>query len=66
MYMLSQSFNNEELNLSLDAFINDQTVYFKGKEVALALGYQNTKEAIIDHVRVRHKIRFRDFAQGGS
>jgi prophage antirepressor-like protein len=65
--MISKSYDNEELNLSLDAFIDsNQNVYFKGKEVALALGYQNPKEAVTDHVRSKHKMHFRDFTRGAN
>ena len=48
-------FENPKLNLKLKTLKKNEELYFKAKEVAKALGYSNTKQAIIDHVRDEYK-----------
>ena len=44
-------FENEILNVSIESFISeDNEIYFKARDVAEALGYENTRDAIIRHV----------------
>ena len=61
--MQLQTFKNNEFNL--EALINkDKNIYFKGKDVATALGYQNTNQAIIKHVDEEDKITQEELLQG--
>ena len=48
-------FENPQLNLKLNTLKKGDELYFKAKDVANALGYANTKKAIIDHVREDYK-----------
>lgn len=44
---VGKEFANTELEIELTSFIdNKQNVWFKGKDVALILGYSNTTDAI--------------------
>ena len=46
-----------------DTAIEDQVqtkIFFRAKEVAANLGYQNTKKAIQDHVAAKYKMSYRD------
>ena len=54
--MLEKSFKNEELGLELTSYIDkQQNVWFKGKDVAKILEYQDTNQAIRKHVSENHK-----------
>ena len=54
--MKLEKFENELLNVKIGCFINnDNEIYFRGKDVATALGYENTTKAIIDHVKDEYK-----------
>ena len=45
--MLEKLFHNADLNVDLTSFIdNKQNIWFKGKDVALILGYSGTDQAI--------------------
>ena len=45
--MLEKKFANNELEIELTSFIdNKQNIWFKGKDVALILGYSNTTDAV--------------------
>jgi len=49
--MKLQRFENEILNIKVGCFINNKNeIYFRGKDVATALGYENTTQAIIINV----------------
>ena len=49
--MNEKSFKNEELGLELKSYIDkQQNVWFKGKDVAVILGYSDTDKAIRSHV----------------
>jgi|SRR6056300_1645627 len=62
--MQLQLFKNNEFKL--EAMINkDKNIYFKGKDVAAALGYQDAKQAVRKHVDVEDKITQEELLQGG-
>ena len=48
-------FENTQLNVKLNTLKKGDELYFKAKDVAKALGYSNTKKAIVDHVREEYK-----------
>ena len=51
MFLIEKQFENKSLNLTITSYIdNKQNVYFKGKDIALVLGYVNTNDAILTHV----------------
>ena len=55
--MFEKSFKNEELGFELTSYIDrQQNVWFKGKDVAVILGYSDTKQAIRKHVSTENKI----------
>lgn len=47
-----QVFNNEELGCIRTVMINDQP-WFVGKDIAVALGYSNTRDALAKRVDVK-------------
>ena len=49
-------FENQQLNLQMHTAVVDKTLYFKAKEVALALGYEKPKDAIKNHVPDEYKL----------
>ena len=61
MSTLIKSYKNIELNLSISTFIDDkQNVWFKGIDVAKALGYICTRDAIRDHVDDKYKTEWKN------
>ncbi len=51
MGIIEKQFKNKSLNLTIVAYIDDkQIAYFKGKDIALALGYIDTDQALRNHV----------------
>jgi prophage antirepressor-like protein len=50
-----QKFENNILKCSIDCVIVDNNVWFRGKDVAIALGYENTTQAIIINVEDEDK-----------
>ena len=52
--MKNQIFKSAEFGQIRTCMVNDET-YFVGKDVASALGYKNTKDALIRHVDVEDK-----------
>ena len=49
--MMEKAFNNEELGIELNSYIDKKLmVWFKAKEVAQILGYKKTRNAIEKHV----------------
>ena len=49
--MQKTNYENEQLNIEIDCYIDKKNkIWFRGKEIALTLGYKNTRKAIIDHV----------------
>ena len=52
--MLEKLFHNADLNVDLTSFIdNKQNIWFKGKYVALILGYSGTDQAIRYNVKLK-------------
>ena len=52
-------FNNDVLNVNIKTVVDDDNnIWFKGEDIATYLGYQNTVEAIKDHVDEKYKISF--------
>ena len=42
MYMLEKKYSNQDMNIELTSRIdNKQNVWFRGKNIALILGYEN-------------------------
>ena len=61
MSIAVKKFQNTNLNLSIDTFIDaKQNFYFKAKDIAEALGYKNTRKSIRDHVDEKYKIEYKN------
>ena len=57
--MQKKSFINSQLGIKFESFIDQKCrVWFKAKEVAKILGYQDTNQAIRKHVSENHKRTF--------
>ena len=55
--MLEKAFKNDDLGIELKSFIDkQQNVWFKGKDVAVILGYRDTDQAIRKNVSTENKI----------
>ena len=55
--MLEKAFKNVDLGVELKSFIDkQQNVWFKGKDVAVILGYRDTDQAIRKNVSTENKI----------
>ena len=51
MELQTINYMNEKLNVEMNCYINaNNEIWFRGKEIALILGYKNTRKAISDHV----------------
>ena len=50
-------FTNSNLNANIQTIHQNDQVYFKGKDVAQALGYVNTTQAIIQNVENDDKVQ---------
>ena len=48
-------FENANLNCEINTITVDGVIYFRGKDVADALGYSIARKAIIDHVDTDYK-----------
>ena len=60
MSLAIRKFENTDLNISIDAYIDDkQNVWFEGKDVASCLGYSITEKAIRTHVDNEDKVEIR-------
>ena len=56
MGILKKAFNNEELGIKINSFIDKkQVIWFRGKDVAEILGYSNVRKAIWNHVDIEDK-----------
>ena len=54
--MIQKSFINHQLGIKFESYIDKKLrVWFKAKEVAQILGYQDTNQAIRKHVSENHK-----------
>ena len=47
--------DNTELNCSIQTITIDDDIFFRAKDIAIALWYSNTNKAINDHVRTAYK-----------
>ena len=55
--MIEKAFKNDDLGIELKSFIDkQQNVWFKGKDVAVILGYRDTDQAIRKNVSTENKI----------
>jgi len=65
--MKLQKFENEILDIKVGSFINDKNeIYFRGKDVATALGYENTAKAIKDHIEEDDKNTLEELVNNDS
>jgi len=59
--MKLQKFKNNEFKL--EAFVDkDKNIYFKAKDVAISLGYEDTKKAIAAHVFEKYKTNVKNIS----
>ena len=65
MSLIEKQFENKSLNLTITSYINNkQNVYFKGKDIALALGYVKPRKSISDHIPDRNKRTLGELGKG--
>ena len=65
--MKFQRFDNDLLNIKVGCFIDDRNdIYFRGKDVATALGYANTAKAIKDHIEEDDKNTLEELVNNDS
>ena len=58
VYLVEKLFHNSDLNLELTSYVDDkQNVCFRGKDIALILGYSKTRDALLRHVDSKDKQR---------
>ena len=58
VYLVEKLFHNSDLNLELTSYVDDkQNVCFRGKDIALILGYSKTRDALLRHVDNEDKQR---------
>ena len=51
MELQSMNYKNDELKVEINCYVDKKNeIWFRGKEIAIILGYKNTRKAIIDHV----------------
>ena len=47
VYMIEKKYVNQDINIELTSYIDDkQNAWFKGKDIALILGYSDTDQAL--------------------
>ena len=64
--MIEKKYSNEEMNIELTSFLdNNQNVWFKGKDIATALGYSDTSQAIRKNVCIEDKYKGGVYTTGG-
>ena len=62
--MKLERFKNEILDCKIGTFINDDNeIHFRGKDVATALGYENTEQAIRVNVDEEDKDKLSDICR---
>jgi prophage antirepressor-like protein len=66
--ILVKAFDNTTLNCSIQTVKVDDAIYFKGKDVALALGYADAVRAIRLHVDDEdlNKLQDLEYCKGGD
>ena len=68
MLLKLKKFQNKELNVSIDTHTDGKEVWFKGFDIALALGYKHPGKAIVDHTKddeIR-KVQQKALSQNGT
>ena len=51
MELQSVNYKNDELKVEINCYVDKKNeIWFRGKEIAIILGYKNTRKAIKDHV----------------
>ena len=61
-----QLYENLELNSSISAFKGADEVWFKGKDIAEALEYADTRQAIREHVDEEYKTEWKNIENKGA
>ena len=50
VYVIEKKYVNQDINIELTSYIDDeQNAWFKGKDIALSLGYSDTDQALRKH-----------------
>ena len=63
--MTLRIFENTTLNTELSTFFTeDGEIFFRGKDIAMALGYKDVDQAVRIHVSEKHKVSYKDVATG--
>ena len=56
VYMIEKKYVNQDINIELTSYIDDkQNVWFKGKDIALILGYSDIDQALRKHTDKLHR-----------
>ena len=61
-----QKYNNTILNCDIECILVDSDVWFRGKDIAKALGYENTTKTIRDHVEEEDKSKLEELDKNES
>ena len=59
-----QIYNNTILNCDIECILVGSDVWFRGKDIAIALGYKDTQHAILNNVEDEDKQKL-DMIHGG-
>ena len=57
---LVKTFDNDDLNCSIETVTKDGVVYLKATDVSRALGYENVQQAIRAHVDDDDKVKLNE------
>ena len=53
VYVIEKKYVNQDINIELTSYIDDeQNAWFKGKDIALILGYSDTDQALRKHTDI--------------
>ena len=55
-----QKYNNIILNCDIECILVGSDVWFRGKDIAIALGYENTRAAILNNVEEEDKYKLEE------
>ena len=61
-----QNYTNTILNCNIKCVLSGSDVWFRGKDIANALGYENTTKAIRDHVEEEDKSKLEELDKNDS
>ena len=61
-----QKYNNIILNCDIECILVGSDVWFRGKDIAKALGYENTTKTIRDHVEEEDKSKLEELGKNDS